>query len=100
LVTWDGTADFSAGDFSYTNLAPGLVGGFRINGNQLEFTTAASPAIAITRNGSNLELTWSNGSLQTTADLVNGPWVSVPGATSPYVFAPSEPKRFFRAIAP
>jgi fibronectin-binding autotransporter adhesin len=100
LVTWDGTTDFSAGDFSYTNLAPGLVGGFRINGNQLEFTTAASPAIAITRNGSNLELTWSNGSLQTTADLVNGPWVSVPGATSPYVFAPSEPKRFFRAIAP
>jgi len=100
LVTWEGTADFSASDFSYANLAPTLVGEFRINGNQLEFSTAAPPAIAITRNGSNLELIWSNGSLQSTADLVNGPWLPVPGATSPWVFTPSEPKRFFRAIAP
>ena len=100
LVAWDGTTDFSASDFSYANLAPTLVGEFRINGNQLEFSTAAPPAIAITRNGSNLELIWSNGSLQSTADLVNGPWLPVPGATSPWVFTPSEPKRFFRAIAP
>jgi len=99
LAKWDGTTDFSASDFSYTNLAANLDGEFRINGNQLEFTTP-TPAIAITRNGSNLELIWSNGSLQSTADLVNGPWLPVSGATSPWVFTPSEPKRFYRAVAP
>lgn len=43
LVDWTGTTTFSAGDFSYVNLAAGLTGVFSIDGNRLEFTASAVP---------------------------------------------------------
>ncbi|HEY9247667.1 MAG TPA: PEP-CTERM sorting domain-containing protein, partial [Rariglobus sp.] len=43
LVDWDGVTTFTAGDFSYVNLADGYAGVFAINGSRLEFTTSAIP---------------------------------------------------------
>jgi fibronectin-binding autotransporter adhesin len=43
LVDWTGSTNFSASDFSYTNLGGGNIGGFAFNGSQLEFTASAIP---------------------------------------------------------
>lgn len=42
LVTFDGTTDFAASDFSFTN-GGGFDGDFAINGNALQFTLTAVP---------------------------------------------------------
>ncbi len=43
LVNWTGSTDFSADDFSFTNLGGGQGGSFSIQGNGLEFTSTAVP---------------------------------------------------------
>jgi|GEM_PF-3212867 len=47
LVRWDGTTDFTAGDFSFTNYAGGVPGSFAINGDTLQFTAVPEPAVAL-----------------------------------------------------
>ncbi len=48
LVDWTGnTTDFSATDFSYTNLGGGNSGNFAIDGSQLKFTVVPEPAAAL-----------------------------------------------------
>jgi len=65
-----------------------------------ELGAPPAPTIAIARNGSNLEVTWTGGTLQSTTDLANGPWTAVEGATSPLIFPPFVPKQFYRAVQP
>jgi hypothetical protein len=43
LVSWDNTTNFTALDFSYTNLASGKSGVFAIVGSSLEFTVVPEP---------------------------------------------------------
>jgi len=68
---------------------------------ELVFQVAASPpAISAARDGADLVLTWSDGVLQTSAELGGAAWTAVPGATSPLRVTPSEPRRFYRAVRP
>jgi hypothetical protein len=47
-------------------------------------------------NGS-FTIEWvGGGNLQTTTDLIKGPWTSVPAAVSPYTFTPTETTQFQR----
>jgi len=55
----------------------------------------AQVTLTITPSGDNLILTWFRGMLQQASD-VNGPFVDVPSATSPYTTAASGSQQFFR----
>ncbi|NBW96298.1 MAG: PEP-CTERM sorting domain-containing protein [Planctomycetia bacterium] len=44
LLTWSGTTDFSALDFTSTNLAAGLQGQFQVSGNSLSVVVVPEPA--------------------------------------------------------
>jgi len=50
LIDWSGSTTFSAGDFSYANLAAGYSAVFQLNGSQLELVVSscgAAPAIML-----------------------------------------------------
>lgn len=47
LATWTGTTNFSAGDFSFTNLGGGNTGTFDILGSSLVFTAVPEPTTAV-----------------------------------------------------
>lgn len=52
LVTWSGSIDFVATDFTYTNLGGGNSGNFQINVNTLQFVVVPEPAtLAIVATG-------------------------------------------------
>lgn len=56
---------------------------------------AAVPQLSVARTGTGLSITFT-GALQS-ADSVTGPWVEVPGATSPLAVTPSGAQKFYRA---
>ena len=58
--------------------------------------TGAPPVLGVQLVGNEVEITWSGGTLETSATL--GPdWAPVPGSpTSPYRFTPSPGQQFFR----
>jgi len=56
--------------------------------------------LSIGKSGSSLELTWSFGRLVTSTNLLNGPWLPVPGAISPQLVAPTGIPRFYRTVIP
>jgi len=67
--------------------------------NTLAFATGAStkpstPTLSITRDGNNLSLTFSGGTLQS-ADSVGGPWKDEAGA-SPLKIQTTGSAKFFR----
>lgn len=51
----------------------------------------------IQRSGSDLQLTWSQGTLQE-ADVITGPWTTVTNATSPYTVTPNGVQKFYRVL--
>jgi hypothetical protein len=51
--------------------------------------------ITIAVSGTQVQLSWPSGTLQT-AVLATGPYTNIVGAASPYKVAPSEAARFFR----
>jgi hypothetical protein len=53
------------------------------------------PAFCVRRDGTELEIHWSAGVLETSS-AVTGPWSPAPGATSPFRLVPDEPQRYFR----
>jgi len=58
------------------------------------------PTLGATRVGNSLRLTWGpNFKLQSTPTLNPSTWTDVPGATSPYIAAPTGAAQFFR-LAP
>jgi hypothetical protein len=54
-----------------------------------------APSLTGARQGDNLVLTWSGGTL-VSADTVNGSWEDVAGATSPLTVTPTGQARFYR----
>ena len=55
-----------------------------------------SPALHISRNGSNVTLTWSGTFNLQAADAVSGPFVTIGGASSGYTTQVSGSQRYFR----
>jgi hypothetical protein len=55
----------------------------------------APVTLNIHSSGANVVLTWSTGTLQAAGD-VNGPYVDVASASSPYTISPSGTQQFFR----
>lgn len=56
-----------------------------------------APTLSSTREGRQLRITFTGTLLS--APSVRGPWTALPGAISPYTFAPESPDaRFFRAV--
>jgi hypothetical protein len=70
----------------------------QLNGFQLSGPGATNlfVTVGIQQNGSQLTLTWPNGTLLEATNLL-GPWITN-GSSSPYVFTPSAttPQKFFR----
>ena len=63
-------------------------------------TAPISPsAISVQRVSGNLVLTWSNGILQSAANI-DGPWFDVSEANSPYSVSPIGPQQFYRLRQP
>lgn len=58
--------------------------------------TVTQPKLAISRDGAQVAITWTSGTLQQ-ADAVSGPYTDVSGATSPYKTAPAGSAKFYRA---
>jgi PKD repeat protein len=58
-------------------------------------TNPAPVTLTIQLTGSQVQLTWNDGTLQT-AVVVTGPYTNITGAVSPYTLPPSEAERFFR----
>ena len=61
-----------------------------------EIVPLVLPAIDFTRTANALILTWNAGFELLSATNVTGPYVPVPGATSPYTNFFTEPQRYFR----
>jgi len=55
----------------------------------------APPVIQIQRSGANVQLTWSQGMLLQSTNVV-GPWTTNSSATSPFIVNPTGPKMFYR----
>jgi PKD repeat protein len=63
--------------------------------NYVVVTDPAPVVLSIQLIDTQLQLTWSDGVLQS-AFQVTGPYTNVPGVVSPYTIAPSDDTRFFR----
>ncbi len=77
----------------FQSTTPGNGGGriYEIQAFEQEF-----PTISIAPSGSNVLVTWSAGTLETSTDFVL--WSAVPGAVSPLEVFPTEPVRFFGPV--
>ena len=56
----------------------------------------ALPSIAIGRSGPYVTLTWLPGTTLQASPSLTGPFVDVPGATSPYTVVPTGTQKYFR----
>jgi hypothetical protein len=65
-----------------------------------EIVPAVLPPIACTRTIDALVFSWTGGYQLFSATNVTGPYVAVPGATSPFTNAFVDPQRFFQLCAP
>jgi hypothetical protein len=61
------------------------------------YEAQAQILLSIEQDGSNLQLTWPQGTLQS-APAVTGPYNNVPGATSPHPVTPTEDEEYFRVL--
>ena len=62
-------------------------------------TIITAPELQFQAGGGQFELAWPTGILQS-APAIEGPYNDVPGASSPFVVAPSNPQEFFRIRVP
>jgi hypothetical protein len=76
--------EYASGDYDYMMLVP-----VRLNA-RLEFTS-----IRLNFDGS-ITATWTGGGTLQAAPTILGPWQDVPGATSPFTFAPTAPMLYGR----
>jgi PKD repeat protein len=63
--------------------------------NYIVVTNPGPVTLTIARSGADVQLTWSDGTLQS-AIVVTGPYTNVTDAISPYSLPPAEATRFFR----
>jgi hypothetical protein len=61
-----------------------------------EVVPVAPPSLQFARNGNALTLTWPSGWFLQSATNVAGPYLDVPGATSPWPVNMTAPQQFFR----
>jgi hypothetical protein len=84
---------FPAGTNTVTCVATDAAG----NSNTCMFQVIVLPSrVTIERA---VIIRWNCGEVLQGADTVNGPWVDVPGATSPFCVPASEAKRFYRTVS-
>ena len=64
---------------------------------QNHYITGTNPVVRlyVQKSGANTMLLWSPGTLQSAA-TVNGTYINVPGATSPYIVSPTAAQQFYR----
>jgi hypothetical protein len=76
----------SAGGFTPTDAGPA------------ESQVVVGPAIGVTRSGTDLILSWSwlgGGTLQASTNVV-GPYVDIPGSSSPFHVVPAGAQNYYR----
>lgn len=102
----------AAGNIHYVSSGQGLYRVLAPGGNTVATTTrdadvytfsitnAAAPLqLSITRVGEQIQLEWSAGTLQESADVA-GPYVDSANQVSPYIFTPTGDIKFFRLTSP
>ena len=52
--------------------------------------------VSIARDGNSISISWDGDATLQRADSVNGPWINVGGASSPYAVSPEGAQAFFR----
>jgi hypothetical protein len=67
--------------------------------DNLTFSAANRPVLAMQTAGANLVLSWPNGHLQS-ASNAPGPYSTLTGATSPLTNAPAATRQFYRVVVP
>ena len=67
--------------------------------DNLTFSAAAQPALAIRAMGANLVLSWPYGQLQAASNIA-GPFSTLTGVASPFTNAPAGACQFYRVVAP
>jgi hypothetical protein len=88
--------EFTADGF-YTDFVNGP--GDAIVADNTRLVLRQSPPLIITLNGSQPVLHWDDPNVQLlSATNVSGPYVLVPGATSPYPVPPGSTQQFFRSV--
>ncbi len=68
-------------------------------GAQLQYLGAIPPSVSLKLEpigGGQFRLEWSQGTLQSTANLTEGSWAPVTGASSPYTNSMTGPQMFYR----
>lgn len=76
-----------------------FVASFRDYSNASGDVVVEEPAIAITRNGPQVEISWTAGTLQGATNLLGNSWVDL-GTASPLKLTPDKRYQFFRARNP
>ncbi|MEO6034812.1 MAG: immunoglobulin domain-containing protein [Verrucomicrobiota bacterium] len=98
-----GTYTFTQLNTAYPTLFPALWtqqngSGFSTgSGSITVLASAQGPTITVQRDGTDIQLIWSQGALQEAVE-VTGPWITNPSAVSPFTVTPSDPKKFYRLI--
>lgn len=77
----------------FVAIGKGASVGASANFDNLLLTDSVSP-FTIAKAGGNVVVSWTAGTLLEAPSL-NGPWTTN-NATSPYIFAPAGPQKFFR----
>jgi hypothetical protein len=81
--------------FGFDKLVLALSSSYTPTGLGPTESVAALPAIIVIQSANSSVLTWSSGTLQSSAS-VNGPYADVPGAANPYTLSLSGPAQFYR----
>jgi hypothetical protein len=69
--------------------------GAQLTLTRINYSAAAPVTLSLAQSGNNVILTWPNGTLQESTNVLTG-YTDVPGATSPYTNAIAGPQNFFR----
>lgn len=70
------------------------------NGAQLQLVSLSDNPVTLTATpgAGGLTLSWTNYGVLLSATNIAGPWITVPGATSPFVVNPTKAAGFFRVL--
>ena len=63
-----------------------------------ELVPAVPPSLVFTENSNELTLSWTGDSRLVTSTNLTGPYLFVPGATSPFTTTFTDPTRWFRLV--
>jgi hypothetical protein len=89
----------TGGRFGWGARTGGLNENHWIDDIQIATDTTAAPRLTITRNGSNVTVSWNSGILEH-APSITGPWTRDAAAQSPVTYNNTTGMRFFRTVTP